>query len=241
LAADENQRTREMSQGFTRQRRNLLLLSILMPLFFLSGAEVEKLNLLGTIVTINNQVVIKWSIVLVFVYFCIRYWQYYKEERCTKNIGKELRRSMYRPESKLLAHRAHERAKAFGLNNKHISFANKQFSYACGHRANLAKEDEYISFLSRKTIAYLDIPSVNEGSGMQEIIKDEDIPRLWEKIDSKGGAAATYQTSIEYKLPIIFVLRTKGILAFIVNQSYFSDYQLPFVVAAISALTVLIV
>ena len=241
MATDENQRTREMSQGFTRQRRNLLLLSILMPLFFLSGAELEKINLLGTVITIKNQAVVKWFIALVFAYFFIRYWQYYREEHCTKNIGNELRRSMYRPESKLLAHRAHERAKAFESNSKHFSFANKQFSYACGHRANLAKEDEYISFLSRSTIAYLDISSVDEGSGIQEIIKDKDIPRLWKKIESNCGATATYETSIEYNLPIIYALRAKGILTFIMNQSYFTDYQLPFVVAAASALAVLVV
>lgn len=70
----------EMSAGFLRQRRNVLLISILMPLFVLSGAQVEKINLLGTVIQVDDSRVILWGIFMFFVYALWRYWQYYEAE-----------------------------------------------------------------------------------------------------------------------------------------------------------------
>ena len=121
MADDRKGRYRNISDGLLRQRRNILLISVLMPLFFLSGASMEKINVLGTIITLKNPEVVKYSLVILFGYFFLRYWQYYQEETYIKDMHREMHLYLYKREKHYLNKKAREKA----------SFLNSQFVRVC--------------------------------------------------------------------------------------------------------------
>jgi len=69
----------EIKQGFIRQRRNLILISLI--LLFVEVAEVSfnKINLLGNELTISNPDVVTYSLWVAFIYWLIRYYQYFND------------------------------------------------------------------------------------------------------------------------------------------------------------------
>ncbi len=69
-----------LSDTFRRQRKNVMLSSILVAIYFASGAQIEKINILGNIIIISNQRITNIIILLFHSYFILRYWQYYQLE-----------------------------------------------------------------------------------------------------------------------------------------------------------------
>ena len=85
-------RNREMSTGLLRQRRNIMAISILLPLYLFSGATFNKINILGNSVTLNNPKLITIFLIVLFFYFLLRYWQYFNEENYIKSVKWLLKR-----------------------------------------------------------------------------------------------------------------------------------------------------
>jgi len=75
----ENQ-TQEMSQGLARQRRNLILISILIIIFAEGGVVIEDFSLAGLKLKFKDFRIVYISLWIMFTYFFIRYYQYFKEE-----------------------------------------------------------------------------------------------------------------------------------------------------------------
>lgn len=74
-------RTTDMSAGMLRQRRNLLGISVFMPIYLYSGAKMYKISFLGNEAKIENPEIITYSLIAMFLYFLLRYYQYFNEER----------------------------------------------------------------------------------------------------------------------------------------------------------------
>lgn len=66
-------------QGFDRQRRNLILFSILLLFLESTGASIERLNFVVTTLTVEHTEIAKLFIWLILAYFILRYFQYMNE------------------------------------------------------------------------------------------------------------------------------------------------------------------
>lgn len=65
-----------MQEFFNRQRRNLVLMSVLVLFVNVTGAELSKINLLGNEVTLRNPDSLPFYLAIILGYFLIRYFQY---------------------------------------------------------------------------------------------------------------------------------------------------------------------
>lgn len=70
-----------MSADLLRQRRNLLVTSLVLIAINLAGATLKKdVSVLGASVEFSNPERIVWGVWVLWAYFLIRYWQYLNEE-----------------------------------------------------------------------------------------------------------------------------------------------------------------
>ena len=76
-----------MSDGLTRQRRNLILISILLWFLQFGGVKVGKLSILGIeFEHFSNSSAVYVALWLGWLYFLIRYYQYFAQEGIPKLI-----------------------------------------------------------------------------------------------------------------------------------------------------------
>ncbi len=69
-----------MSSGLARQRRNLLIISILIIVFAEGGVVIEDFSLVGLKLKFQDFEVVYISLWVMFSYFFIRYYQYCRDE-----------------------------------------------------------------------------------------------------------------------------------------------------------------
>lgn len=70
-----------MSADLLRQRRNLLVTSLALTAIDLAGATLKKdVSVLGTALEFANPERVVWGLWVLWVYFLVRYWQYFNEE-----------------------------------------------------------------------------------------------------------------------------------------------------------------
>lgn len=69
---------KESSLGLLRQRRILILISIILPLFIYGIVSIENIDMLSGINIDVEQLNIKYILAVLLVYFWIKYWQYSK-------------------------------------------------------------------------------------------------------------------------------------------------------------------
>ena len=65
--------------GFERQRRNLVLISIVLLLVHYAGLKFTTLNILGNKAELPDQKVIHWVLWVGWFYWGVRYYQYYRD------------------------------------------------------------------------------------------------------------------------------------------------------------------
>lgn len=68
------------SEGLFRQRRNLLVISLLLIFLERSGATIEGISVAGTAMKFSNPTAIYQGLWLLFFYFNVRYFQHYLDE-----------------------------------------------------------------------------------------------------------------------------------------------------------------
>lgn len=69
-----------MTEGLLRQRRNLLIASIAVILFYIGNIQITEISLLGTKILLKNEVAVHVSLWILYIYFFYRYTIYYVEE-----------------------------------------------------------------------------------------------------------------------------------------------------------------
>jgi len=68
---------REERAGFIRQRRNLILISVITTIYLLGDVQVGKeAQIFGALVTIHDPSVLSYGLAAAWVWLVIRYWQY---------------------------------------------------------------------------------------------------------------------------------------------------------------------
>ena len=238
---DNSGRSREISNGLLRQRRNLLFISIVMPLLFLSGASIEQINLLGTIIRIDKPEVLNMALVLLYAYSFVRYRQYYKEEIHVAEMNRSVESALYGWESSYLRDFiTKEMAIAEGRNVK-FTFSDSIHAPGWGAHVDLPSEKDSYSFPIYKTgyiYVHPPVPSqditLEEGELFLEKINSDSRFKAY-VVDSghDGKEAIYYQFQYKYNFLRVIFKRAIGYIRFVLDTSYFTDYKLPFIIAAV--------
>lgn len=243
MADERKARYRDMSEGLMRQRRNLLFISFLLPLIIGSGANIEKINLLGTVININNPDIIQYLSGILFLYFLLRYWQYYTEETFIKDMHREFKEYKYNKEDTVLRNKIKSEMNFIQSNNIEILFANPLYFNGSRYTFQENIEDEYIFPFNKSCTYYTKYGDINhyvnrgKGSAEEEIekynrmmLKDKSWTPIYNK-DFENKEPLAYQKTIQYNIIYFKLLRIYGYLKFTFSRSYFTDYQLPFFIA----------
>ncbi|TOK50906.1 hypothetical protein, partial [Vibrio parahaemolyticus] len=106
MNVEEKTRSRELSEGLLRQRRNLLVSSVAVFIFIALGFELTELRFLGNTAKVNNPLVVPILLMVAHLYFTLRYWQYYLEENPIPKVFDVLIKNIREYESKLLGEKA---------------------------------------------------------------------------------------------------------------------------------------
>jgi hypothetical protein len=250
LQFNTESRPRELSPGFLRQRRNLLLASILMPLFFLSDAAVEKINLFGTIVTVADQAGVRWVIGVLFTYFLWRYFQYYGEESAVKDIGPALKADINEHELAYFKAKLSPAAECFKA--EHLYYVFKPIAERNGSSKNLVPaitDDPKRGWWMRERVVevngmhseYEVFEWGNEAAAhMFTDAEFKQVTTSWRYVTPHihdPRSKPVFESDVPYSLVRLLGLRFGVLIKFLVRRSYFTDYQLPFVVAIVALST----
>ncbi len=66
-------------QGFIRQRRNIIIISLVVLLAEISDIQINKINIFGNEVLINNPNILHLFLWIALFYWLIRYYQYFRD------------------------------------------------------------------------------------------------------------------------------------------------------------------
>ncbi|EHI9243187.1 hypothetical protein J9100_004552 [Vibrio vulnificus] len=236
MAEDRKARYRDISEGLLRQRRNLMVISMLMPLFFLSGANIEKINLLGTVISVSNPVVLKYALVILFSYFLLRYWQYYQEETYVNDMHRRMRDHIYYLEEAYLSKKARQKAHFVDPSILSVCFADPRYSRGGRFTAIPMNKDEMTFIFMRKCEFYIyaddrGYPDKQDLIDQFHAVLSQSEHSSWTPLDDSNDKPYFYRQYLSYTIVRFNAYRLWGALRYMFNESYFTDYQLPFVLA----------
>lgn len=244
---NQNDIEKELSVGLLRQRRNLILISLIMPLFFLSGAAVNQINMFGTVIHLQSQSGINIVLFVIFFYFLWRYLQYYLEENRAKEfcflrdnkihqIEFDYFKELMFIKTKCLEfehyYPCYKNEDKFNLNSTRIlpdAAMDKKISTFKKSRAMeiYGLSNKYYKHYCQDKDKHIKLPSDEV-----ELIEKE-----WRYVNKKQGDArsgAIFETDVKYHSLYLTWLKFKAKLKFYIVHPYFSDYKLPFLIAGVS-------
>lgn len=177
-----------MSEDLRRQRRNLLVSSLILCFMKYGGITINKISVLGVEIVLTNVSVIYLSLWLVWFYFSFRYYQYFMQEGVNKIKGSFI---------DVMNNKCKVRLKKI-VSSAHPNFYrnNQQFDYniLCMKKPNWYT----ILFLGHEGTQN------NEPSGFKMNIK---MWLLWKEIFSSCSHMVINKSVIsDYLFPIIFAV-----------------------------------
>lgn len=232
---------KELSGGLLRQRRNLILMSLLMPLFFLSGASVNQINMFGTIIHLTNQKGINIAIFVIYVYFLWRYLQYYLEEERAKEFQLLRDNRINQIEFDYLKDLMRKKADCFEFKDYYPSYKEiKMDSFKESRYLSDDKYDKKLGLITRSRV--MEIYGLADKYENHYLKNGEDhielpskeieiIEKDWRLVNKQQGdsrSGAVFETDVEYNALYLNWIRFINCFKFYVIHPYFSDYQLPF-------------
>lgn len=242
----------EISAGLLRQRRNLIALSLIMPLFVLGSATVEQINLFGTIIHIKSQTHISITIFVIFAYFLWRYWQYYREEDRAQEFRSLRKQKHYNAEFKLFSDLMEPKMECFEYEHYYPCFKRTDTSNFTGNTLPNTKQD--IKIKPFKKTRAMEVYGLDDkyamhylkSKGERYAMPEEEINAInkhWKivkKKDHDPRSDSIFETSITYNTIHLKWIHFLESVKFIFSHPYFSDYDLPFYIAGASAITIII-
>lgn len=243
LSKDLKVREREMSKGILRQRRNLMAVSILLPLYLISGANVEKVSILGTVISIENSNIITISLILLFTYFLLRYYQYFNEESHVKNAKENLKKYQNLYITRYFIRKAknklnypHENNELFGYIFPKVFGLNSDYYH--GIRKNEVIKVNLFKRQFRALVSLYSNSSFMQRKGDDFLKEREEITQYlinssdWVNcITEKNDEIIEhlYESKIEVNVILIQLAKLRGFINFILTNSLFTDYYLPLI------------
>ncbi len=238
---------KELSVGLLRQRRNLILISMIMPLFFLSGASVNQINLFGTVIYLESQSGIKVVMFVMYFYFLWRYLQYYYEEERAKVFRSIRDKRLYEIEFDYFSDIMRSKADCFEFHHYYPCFKRKDAPMVEMVRTLPDKRmDKKIGLFRKSRIMEIyglddkyEDHYLKSGEEQTKISDDElkKIDKYWRLVKkevSDARSGAIFETDVEYNSLHLWLVRFLGNFKFLVVHPYFTDYRLPFLIAGVS-------
>jgi hypothetical protein len=237
----------DLPPGLLRQRRNLMITSVLMPLCLLSGANLEEITLLGTKITVQNPFVIYVGICVVFTYTLVRYYQYYLRDPAARSIRHAFERDVNTAEIAYFKRLIEPRARCFKADYLFPEFRRVTTPNSAPEMLKPRLfDDEAAGFLRRYRVI-----DMNGMDSRFAVLKDgpeaatdtlsereiQEVTKFWRFIERHPASNRTepiFTTNISYSLPRIVWLRLSVFVGFICKRTFFTDYQLPLIVAVLS-------
>jgi hypothetical protein len=187
--------------GFIRQRRNLILASLVLAFAQGTHLTIHKLSFFGVEGTIDAPVSVVPFLLVLWLYFLWRYWQAFNavSRKPTKNRYREIKKT-------LLERIAVKRAL--------IPYRDNQPPLLPGERrAWMPHDDEEPTDQGAKVLLVANIA-----------------------VQSSTGTRSQKNLEVDFTHSEMRKIRARSILHLIVTADEFSEYYLPFVIAAISFL-----
>ncbi|HHC6553096.1 TPA: hypothetical protein ACN33P_004836, partial [Vibrio parahaemolyticus] len=244
LNVEEKTRSRELSEGLLRQRRNLLVSSVAVFIFIALGFELTELRFLGNTAKVNNPLVVPILLMVAHLYFTLRYWQYYLEENPIPKVFDVLIKNIREYESKLLG----EKAK-LSLNSlfpfEHVNLSYPRYDRLTWGEAHELIPDKIINLVSKSICVHAQVYSEDRTTVFDTMEEEYTFKQKYSsqkewvviKItedhwgNSQGVIIEGWVTC--YRLSF-FLFKVKALAKYIFVQSYFTDYQLPLVLSFVS-------
>ena len=229
-----------MSEGILRQRRNLILTSLTILLFFLGEMTVDQINVLGTIVNIKSQSGVEIVLFILLIYFTWRYIQYYNIDDRAKQFHRLRNGKATEVELNFFDKTAKNRAKCFDFDHKYTNFKkdrdiNGLYDTGFDEKSGLLKKIRIVELSGtpdeKYREHYLKTPHHIELDS-NEIKK---IEKEWKVVDEQQQhGTLLFETNIHYNQMYLKWIRLKSNLKFYTTHPYLSDYILPLAIAGIA-------
>lgn len=236
---ESDKKDSNLSMDILRQRRNLMLISVLMPLFFLSGASIDKISLLGTEIIVKNSGYIDIFIFILFFYFWWRYWQYFKADNTVSKCKNEIEEEKLNLELELFKPWTEKAVKKyFNENFNKISVYFDEIDKI--QTRKISKDNGYALF--RKRVVLFSV-----SSKVNKLTFTKEAKNFIKAYDARGGneidmseefpiQSMVFKIKVEYLIAKLLYKRFNWWISFIVSKRYYSDYILPIVIAYAFAL-----
>lgn len=88
---------KEIQDGFIRQRRNLIAVSLVLWFVETSSLTLSKLNILGNEFPISNPAAVNHALWIAWVYWFVRYYQYFRHAHGIQQTMEAFHGHMYHP------------------------------------------------------------------------------------------------------------------------------------------------
>ncbi|MDC5851398.1 hypothetical protein OPW32_19620 [Vibrio europaeus] len=223
-----------------------MIFSLILPLFFWTGASVEKINIFGTIIKLDNPAYIKLAVASLFTYFFLRYWQYYREENYIIEMKRRIKAHIYSMERKHLTRMV--RKKVLGVEEALYDIYFLDPCHRDGGKTRWLdnKSDETI-FPFRKKALFGVTHSVEKDITAQNQFYLDFRNACLKGFTPVRNVESPKFNDIEYYIsdivyfPLHFwVMRVLGWCRYMLTESYFTDYQFPFVIGLSSVVITLV-
>ena len=232
----------QMSDGFLRQRRNLVLSSFFLFIFITLGFELEQIKLLGNTARITNSANIPIILFVIQLYFMLRYWQYYLEESSRPLALKEIGKNIMNLELKFFDNEVFKNWDKLGFPHRYEAIYPRY-----SHDNNRSKDileinidDEKGAFFRRYCFVFIHISNSEIPCFDEKVLGNEG----WEVINDphkeKSRSGKFFKGKVSYNSLRLLYFRISGFLKYIFIQPFFTDYELPIILSCLSLSTSLI-
>lgn len=235
----------DMSSGILRQRRNLMGISIFLPIFLFSGITLETISFFGNRVSVNNPQIITISLIVLFVYFSLRYYQYFTVENHVQSFRKEIGIEIKNKITRLLESRV--KRKMGDLYEKGVVHIRLPTEYALSQNfdtAGLPKQMIHsANIFNNNFVAIVRIFDPKEGNGepsekVKTLLQEFRDNPYWEQTSRTTNQEILpemFQTEIDCSWFELAIVKCKTWCSYFVHTTSITNYYLPFFMASISS------
>ena len=183
-------------EAFVRQRRNLIVMSFLIIVLNLGGAQLTSLSLLGNELNLSSPDGIAKALAAVLLYFLLRYFQYLHvlDDTGVEAIFKRAARNAFKPKLLTLAFKSQFDQIHSGLGDKGV---------LNGHKVGIShiyKDDIY----AKPYECVIDLVDGEDKRSTQVHVRHSWLNLVWPTVSASVWISVRTPTFTEYVLPPLF-------------------------------------
>lgn len=239
-----------MSDALLRQRRNVIAISVFIPVYLFSGMNLYQVSFFGNVVLIDNPSSIFVILTVLYLYFLLRYSQFYREDYVATGISISIYRNYENKVSAILVEKTNCLLRdcifEYESFDEHLVEVISPLGYDYD-RDKLISVDGPLPviniFKSSKYTARVKIREVPADGVWSENIEDQRKIIAGSLMNSNIWVAATedgdkFSAHIYVPSYVFHFSRFANWLSHAFKTTKVTDYHLPFAISALSALSV---